>query len=80
VIRKFDDKEFALEITNALVSLEKLSLKEFYKLGGYIKAIAETGVAVEPDRRQSQRRQKDLGPPDGMERRSGNDRRKALGG
>lgn len=46
VIRQFDDKQFALEINQALVALEKASTKEFYKLGGYIKAKLEQ---VEPE-------------------------------
>lgn len=41
VIRQFDDKQFALEINQALVMLEKVSAREFYKIGGYIKAKVE---------------------------------------
>lgn len=64
VIREFKDKDFALELNQALVALEKRSLKEFYKVGGYI-----TGLVDQPERRRE-----DVGPPDGME-----ERRRALG-
>ncbi len=37
VIKEFVDKEFALEINQALLVLEKASMKEFYKLGCYMR-------------------------------------------
>jgi transcriptional regulator with XRE-family HTH domain len=78
IIREFDDKEFALEINQALMSVEKTSLKEFYKLGGYIKALSESGIEMrtEPNRSQSQQYDPDVW--DGTERRSGEDRRKSV--
>ena len=79
VIKEFDDKEFALEINQALVVLEKTAMKEFYKLGGYIKAMAEQGVVSVADRRKGERRQ-DNELYAGEERRSGKERRKAVGG
>jgi transcriptional regulator with XRE-family HTH domain len=80
VIREFDDKEFAIEINRALVALEKASMREFYKLGGYIKALAEQGVEQTLDRRQSQRRTVDDPDqiPNGQDRRQGKDRRAAV--
>jgi transcriptional regulator with XRE-family HTH domain len=80
VIREFDDKEFAIEINRALVALEKASMREFYKLGGYIKALAEQGVEQYLDRRQSQRRMVDDPDkiPNGQDRRHGKDRRVAV--
>ena len=78
VIRGFDDKEFAIEINAALVALEKASMREFYKLGGYIKAVAEQKTEKSQDRRKSERRQKNdpTGAPNGEDRRRGNDRRR----
>ncbi len=41
VIQEFDDKEFAIEVNEALVALEKASTKNFYEIGGYIKRAAQ---------------------------------------
>lgn len=78
IIWEFDDKDFALEINQALMSMEKVSLKEFYKLGGYIKALSESGIEIrtEPSRLQYQQNDSDVW--DGSERRSGKDRRKSV--
>ena len=38
VIEKFKDKQYALELNQNLVTLESLSIKEFYKVGGYVEA------------------------------------------
>jgi transcriptional regulator with XRE-family HTH domain len=79
VIRQFDDKKFALEISQALMAMEKASLKEFYKLGGYIKALSESGIEMRTEPGHSQNQQNDSDVWDGTERRSGNDRRKTVG-
>ena len=36
-IKEFDEKEFALEINQALLVLEKTAMKEFYKFGCYMR-------------------------------------------
>lgn len=74
IVREFEDKDFAMEIDQALLALEKSSQKEFYKLGGYIKALAEHGIELRLQQ------QEDSDTWDGTERRSGKDRRKAVGG
>jgi transcriptional regulator with XRE-family HTH domain len=78
IIREFDDKEFALEINQALISVEKTSLKEFYKLGGYIKALSESGIEMRTEPGRSLDHQNDPDFWDGTERRSGEDRRKSV--
>ena len=77
VIHQFDDKEFALEISQALMAMEKTSLKEFYKLGGYIKALSESGIEIHTEPGRLQYQQNDSDTWDGAERRSGKDRRKS---
>ncbi|BBO73427.1 hypothetical protein DSCW_08440 [Desulfosarcina widdelii] len=78
IIREFDDKEFALEINQALMAVEKTSLKEFYKIGGYIKALSESGIEIRTQHGHSQTQQNDSEVWDGTERRSGKDRRKSV--
>ncbi|BBO74372.1 hypothetical protein DSCW_17890 [Desulfosarcina widdelii] len=79
IIQEFEDQEFALEINQALMVMEKTSLKEFYKLGGYIKALSGSGIEIRTDYSGSQNKQYDSDVWDGTERRSGKDRRKTVG-
>jgi transcriptional regulator with XRE-family HTH domain len=46
IIKNFEDKEYAAELNQALVSLERLSKKKFYEIGGFIKrAVFDEGGA-----------------------------------
>lgn len=81
LIKCFKDKDFAKEINQDLLDLERIDPDAFKKVGGYIKGVVDglklaSGRGVRPDRRKHQRRQNDSGKaPDGVDRRSGNDRR-----
>ena len=80
IIKNFDDKEFAIEINQALVALERASIKEFYRIGGYIQAQAEQKARHSTDRRNNaDDRRQGTKPYTGDERRMGGERRKAVG-
>ncbi len=41
VLNEFEDKDFAIKVNQALAAIEKLSMKVFYEVGGYIKRAAQ---------------------------------------
>ena len=88
IIRRFQDKSYARDLNLDLVDLERLSPEAYRKVGAYIKGVVD-GVRMAagqgsmydgPDRRSGERRQRDgpVGDTPG-ERRSGGDRRRAVG-
>ena len=86
LVKEFLDKQRALNIDKKLIEVEKLAPEMFEKIEIYIKGsmdMLETVAKKNPshccDRRKEERRveeEPDL-IPDGMDRRSGMDRRKA---
>ena len=87
LVRGFRDKRRALNINRELMDLEQLDAEEFKMMAAYIKGSVDmlrrsAERKKQDDRRQVERRiQDDPGKaPDGPDRRSGTDRRKASSG
>lgn len=82
LIKQFRDKALAKAIDEDLILLESINKDAFREVGTYIKGLIQglklaSGQGVRPDRRRYERRQQsdDGKIPNGVDRRSGNDRR-----
>jgi hypothetical protein len=83
LIKQSRDKALAKDINEDLIHLESLDKEAFRAAGSYIKGLIQglqlaSGRMVRPDRRKQDRRQQsdDGKIPNGVDRRSGNDRRR----
>lgn len=83
IIKHFKDKALAKEINKDLIDLEAINPEAFKEVGSYIKGMVKglklaTERGVRSDRRKQERRQQDARQkiPNGVDRRSGNDRRR----
>lgn len=82
LIKRFKNKAFAKDLSEYLIDLESINEEAFREVGSYIRGLVQgLKLAGEPgggpDRRKHQRRQQNDSEkaPDGVDRRSGNDRR-----